>query len=90
MGTQPARTSRLDHIVDCLEGTGATLEMLQELGSSHKFSHHETRKDQWLSKHVDLSFSKEPEWGELPLIMEVASSKGLHYIAQLYGSLLCT
>jgi hypothetical protein len=59
--------------------------ILQLLGVSEKDSHPETRRDRWLSEHLDRAFTKVPEGSDLPSIMEVASSKGLQYIARVYG-----
>lgn len=84
MEAQPARASRLDHIADGLKCIEGTLELLKALGSSEKVLHPETQRDQWLSKHLDHSFSKEPDWSDLPSIMEVVSSRGLHYTARMY------
>jgi len=85
METQIALTSRLDRIVDGLEYVGGTLVILQALGISGKVSHPETRRDRWLSEHLDRSFSKEPETSDLPSIMEVVLSKGLHYFSRVCG-----
>jgi len=60
-----------------------TLTILRLLGGS-EFSYPETRRDRWLSEHLDRAFAKIPEWSDLPSIMEVASSKGLQYIARVY------
>jgi len=64
---------------------GGTIALLQALRSSGVASRPETQKDRWLSEHLDRSFSKEPEESDLPSIMEVVFSKGLHYTAQVYG-----
>lgn len=85
MATQTTRTPRLDRIVDGFESIDGVLTVLQALGNSKKVSHPETRRDQWLSEHLDRSFSKKPERSDLPLIMEVAFSKGLHYVTHVYG-----
>ena len=90
MTIQTARTFRLDCIIDGLESIEGVLAVLQALGSSEKVSHPETRRDQWLSEHLDHSFSKKPERSDLPSIMEVVFSKGLHYVARVYGSPLHT
>ena len=90
MPTQTTRISRFDRILDGLESIEGVLAVLQALGSSEKDSHPETRRDQWLSEHMDRSFSKKPERSDLPSIMEVAFSKGLHYVAQVYGCPLRT
>lgn len=82
--TQTALTSRLERILDGLERIEGRLVILQALGSSEKVSHPESRKDRWLSEHLDRSFSKEPEGSDLPSITEVALSKGLHYFSRVY------
>ena len=87
IATQTARTSRLDRIVDGLESIEGVLTVLQALGNSEGGSHPGPWRDQWLSDHLDRSFSKKPERSDLPLIMEVAFSKGLHYVAQVYECL---
>jgi len=58
--------------------------VLQLLGGP-KISHPEMRRGRWLSEHLDRAFTKIPEESGLPLIMKVASSKGLQYIARVYG-----
>ena len=83
MGTQTAPT-RLDRIVDGSECIQDTLTVLRALGSLENFSHPESQKDRWLSERLDRAFTKEPERSDLPSIMEVASSKGLQYVARVY------
>jgi hypothetical protein len=68
-----------------LEDIDGTLAVLQALGGSARVSHPETRRGQWLSDYLDRSFSKEPQGSDLPSIMEIAFTKGLHYIAQEYN-----
>lgn len=59
--------------------------ILQLLGGLEKVSHPETRRGRWLSEHLDRAFTKTPYESDLSSIMEVASSKGLQYIARVYG-----
>ena len=85
MGTQTGLTSRLGRIVDDLERIEDTLAVLRALGSTEDVSLPETRGNQWLSEHLDRMFTKEPEESDLPSIMEVVFSRGLHYAARVYG-----
>ena len=64
--------------------------VLWALGGPARVSYPETRRGQWLSDHLDRSFSKEPQGSDLPSIMEVAFAKGLHYIAQECNDPSCT
>ena len=89
IATQIARASRLDRIVDGLESIEGVLAFLQALANSEKVSHPETWRDEWLAERLDRAFSRKPERADLPLIMEVACSKGLHYVARVYECPLC-
>ena len=84
-GNSTILTSRLGRVVGSLERVADTLTILRLLGGSEKVLHPETRRDRWLSEHLDRAFTKTPEESDLPSIMGVASSKGLQYIARVYG-----
>jgi len=85
METQTALPSRLGRVVGSSEYMTDTLMILQLLGGLEKVSHPQTRRGRWFSEHLDRAFTKTPEASDLPLIMKVASSKGLQYIARVYG-----
>ncbi|KAF9786064.1 hypothetical protein BJ322DRAFT_765163 [Thelephora terrestris] len=73
----------LDRIVDGLRSVQDTLMVLKALRGSENVLHPEARRDQWLSGHLDRSFSKKADESSLRLIMEVACSKGLDYISRV-------
>lgn len=85
METQTLLPSRLGRVLRRFECIKDTLLVLQLLGGPEKVPHSETRRGRWLSEHLDRAFTKIPEESNLPLIMKVASSKGLQYIARVYG-----
>jgi hypothetical protein len=67
-----------------LQDVQGTLILLNAFQNSEGVSFPEARRDQWLSKHLDRSFTKKADESALPSIMEVVGSKGLDYVSRLY------
>lgn len=59
--------------------------ILTALQNSKKVLHPDPQRDQWLSGHLDRSFSKKVDESDIDSIMKVACSKGLDYVARVYG-----
>lgn len=72
-----------------LRDVRGTLMVLTAFQKSKEVLYPEPQRGQWLSGHLDRSFSKEVDDYALSSILEVACSKGLDYISRVYGDLQC-
>lgn len=70
--------------MDGLQDVQGTLMLLNAFQNSESVSFPEARRDQWLSEHLDRSFTRKADESALPSIMGVIRSKGLNYVSRLY------